>query len=366
MKDLIRERVLEAVVDRVFPGCVVGVVYRDGKRVVVPAGRFAYEENAPKMDADTIFDVASVTKAIPTACLALKCIDDGRLELNHLVVDCLPEHIQLGDEIVTFLPRSWGKCNKAMTIRHLLAQTLDYGDEFHLSALKDNRAREIFNTLLSRELVRAPGSTFCYTNAASILLGLVVERVYGETLDVVAAREFFEPLEMTRTMFRPLERFSRDEIVPTEIDEWRCGAAQGVVHDESSYTLGVPVGSAGLFSTIPDLLTFLEMLLRGGELGGNQYLSSDIVREMGTNQLADIGASHGLGWEVNQPQWMGDRCSSTTFGKTGFTGCSVVCDVECGVGVVLLSNFTFPKRRSDRELLNEVRRDVVDMAFQAT
>ncbi len=128
---------------------------------------------------------------------------------------------------------------------------------------------------------------------------------------------------MDTTTFYP-ERFPKEDIVPTEID--KRGVVQGMVHDESAYIFKTKahkiVGHAGLFSTAPDILTFLEMLLNQGKLKNKNYFSEKIVKEMGTNQIAELDESTGLGWELNQPRFMGKYSGPHTFGKTGFTGTS--------------------------------------------
>jgi CubicO group peptidase (beta-lactamase class C family) len=171
---------------------------------------------------------------------------------------------------------------------------------------------------------------------------------------------------MRRTSFRPGETRTGD-IVPTEIDAWRGREIRGEVHDESAWKLRdrMVAGSAGLFSTVKDLIRFLAMLLGGGEWAGRRYVSPAMIDAMTTNQIAHLGACTGLGWELAQPRFMGERCSPRCIGKTGFTGCSVVCDIDYGIGIVLLANHTWPRRRADRQAIDEVRRGSADIVLRA-
>jgi CubicO group peptidase (beta-lactamase class C family) len=345
--DAIAKRIVKAVEEKIFPACAVGTVERNGGRTVVPFGHFTYDADSPPVRENSIFDVASVTKAIPVSCIALQLIEEGKLKLN--------------DPVTSFVPEFAGEGKNAVTVFHLLTQTLDLLLP-HLSSLRDVPPRELLTQILQAPLRSRPGTKFVYANATSILLGLVVERVSGRKLDELARERFFEPLGMSRTGFHP-----EGEVIPTEVDE-RRGLIQGTVHDESAFVLSsiMTPGSAGLFSTAPDLLTFLEMLLREGEFSGRRYFKPETVTLMHTNQLANIGASHGLGWELNQRQYMGNICSDQAFGKTGFTGCVAMCDPVKGVGFVMLSNCTFPKRRAREEqvhFVNEVRRDVASIIF---
>lgn len=350
-KEPITHEALQAIRDRVFPGCVVGVVRSDGSREIYPFGHFTYEETSPAVDADTMYDTASITKSIPTASLALQLIQDGRLALTDRLIDYIPEFKNSDREKVL--------------IKHLLTYTLD-GYGLAARRLEAGTAAGLLELLMTRDFENPPGTVFKYTNIPAALLGLVIEKIYGTTLDVAADEHFFLPLRMTRTTFFP-ERFSPDTIPPTERDEWR-GLVQGVVHDESAYLCkkdGKITGHAGLFSTAPDLLTFLEMLLHRGTFRGVQYFSESIIEQIQTNQIPELGDFTGLGWELNQPRYMGHYCSPHTFGKTGFTGTLCVCDIGKGIGYVILSNRTFPVRPADSGAINGFRKKIGEILLKA-
>ncbi len=331
IKKPIEDRIFGAISEHVFPACVVGVIKKNGQRSVLPFGNFTYEPGSPAVTADSIFDVASITKAIPTSSLALKLIDEGRLKLD--------------DKLIKFVPEFRNSDRDKVLIKHLLTYGLEF--DFQLSSYKDGDASEILEKILTANFSSPPGTSRHYANATSILLGMAVERILKNTLDNLGEEIFFKPLRMNRTTFWPLKRFNKEEIVPTEIDNWR-GPVQGEVHDESAHVFmksGKAVGSAGLFSTVPDLLNFLEMLLTGG---------------------APAGIHQGLGWELYEPYYMGRYCTKETFGKTGFTGCAVMCDTSKGLGIVILSNATYPARKPRKEhiaSINEVRRDLADIVF---
>jgi|WetSurMetagenome_2_1015567.scaffolds.fasta_scaffold01238_3 CubicO group peptidase (beta-lactamase class C family) len=350
MERKIEARILRAITGNVFPGCTVGFVSKNTRPVVLAFGRQTYDPASPAITRDSIFDVASITKAIPTASLALMLIDSGKLMLDDLVARHVPEFRN-------------SRSNKVL-IRHLLTQTLNYN--FRLSSFKDLGAKAVLDTILTGELADEPGTTFFYSNATSILLGMVVEKIFGECLAVSARREFFAPLGMARTSFFT-EEFTQDDIVPTEADSWRGRVIRGEVHDESAWVLRrimVP-GSAGLFSTAPDILRFMNMLLNDGLWEGARYFSTARLAEMSTNQIAVWGVHTGLGWELSQKRYMGNACSPSTIGKTGFTGCVCMADMAAKTALVILSNYTFPVRKADGAAIDSVRRDVADIVFSS-
>ena len=350
MEEKIRDKTEQSIKEKIFPACAVGVVKANGSRFIVPGGKFTFDDAAQAIQENTIFDVASITKSIPTSSLALKLIDEGKLKTD--------------DKLINFVPEFRNSDRENVLIKHLLTQTLDY--DFRLSAYKNKTPDEILDVIFTTEFKSRPGTKFFYTNATSILLGLVVERIFKEPLNKLGEKYFFKPLKMTQTTFNPLQKFKRAEIVPTEVQEWRGGLVQGEVHDESAYVLKqkVIVGSAGVFSTVPDLLNFLGMLLNNGSFAGQKYFSPEIIKQIQTNQLVEIGQYAGLGWELNQPRYMGKHCSVKTFGKTGFTGCACVCDIEREVGYVILSNCTYPTRKPDAMLINKFRSDIADIIFE--
>ncbi|MBD3345077.1 MAG: serine hydrolase [Chitinivibrionales bacterium] len=346
--DDIRQIISRAVSERLFPCCVAGVTTRTLERQIWAEGALTGEEDAAPAGENTIFDVASITKSIPTACLALMMVEEGTLSLKSRVADYVPEFR--------------GKYRDEVMLYHLLTHTLDYN--FRLSSMKDRPAKEIIDHICSADFVSPPGTHFAYANATSILLGLMVERAAGNSLDNLAGSLFFSPLRMHRTTFYG-DSFSAREIAPTEYDHWRGRMLQGEVHDESAFTLRQEkvVGSAGLFSTVPNLLCFAEMLLNEGKLNGHRFFTAEMIKRMHTNQIGHLNGCAGLGWELCRREYMGNEVSENAFGKTGFTGCVIIIDPEKGKAVVILSNYTFPRRKDSKDPINEFRRDIADRVF---
>ena len=346
LEERIEKRSREAIRGRVFPGTVIGIVYKSGDRRILPIGNLSYDEGARPVQDDTIYDLASITKSIPTATLALHYMESERLKLT--------------DKLIKYIPEFKNSYSKTVTIKHLLTYTLG---GYPLSAYKDKTPQELFEIIMTHDLHVKPGTGFFYSNLPAFLLGLVIEKVGGRTLDILAKELFFNPLHMGRTTFFP-HQFLSDEIAPTEIDEWR-GLVRGAVHDESAYVFtekgGKVVGHAGLFSTASDLLNFLEMLLNEGDFHGHQYFLPETIRQMSTNQIPELNATTGLGWQLGG--W-GKYGGEHTFGKTGFTGTSVVCDIERRIAFTILSNRTYPKRPQNNAAIQAFRTEIADLVFQ--
>jgi CubicO group peptidase (beta-lactamase class C family) len=333
-----------AITAQVFPGAAAAVIIGD-KYQIITAGNFTYDIASGKVAPDSLYDVASLTKVLPVSCCALKLIEQGKLTLNDLLVKYVPEFT--------------GTFREQITVHHLLTHTLD--STLRLSMCKDDRPEELLGKILDMQLRSPPGTCFNYSNATSILLGLVLESCTGKTLDVLGEEYFFKPLGMIHTGFNPLKSAPLVKIVPTEIDSWRGGIVAGEVHDESAWRL-LPkvVGSAGLFSTITDMTYFVSTLLKSFN-SDNGIFTPQIASQIISNQLNNgNGQCTGLGWELNQKSFMGRFRTASTFGKTGFTGCSIVADPSKSRAGILLSNHIFPKRRESRDQINSVRNAFAD------
>jgi CubicO group peptidase (beta-lactamase class C family) len=343
----IRHSLESAIEEGLFPGAVAGYVFSEGRESLIAAGRHTYAPESAPVRIDAIYDVASITKAIPTSSLALQALEEGLWQLE--------------SPLSGFLPEFGGPYRHEVTIRHLLTHTLDFG--LRLSGLKDSGPKEILDRLLAGELTTPPGTGFSYSNASSILLGLAVERVLKQRLDKLARNRLFDPLGMSATAHSPAAFVSPP--VPTEIDRWRGRTIRGEIHDESAWVLRNQIfpGSAGLFSNAPDLLKFMKMLLAGGESGDVRLFREETISTMAQDAIPRLEETTGLGWELNQPRYMGDCCSPKTIGKTGFTGCVVMADLLQKRALVLLSNATYPDRHTSRDQINRLRRQVADLVF---
>ncbi len=330
MHSEIEKRVQAAIGEKVFAGCVIGIVRADGSREVLPFGNFTYEPDSPIVAEDTIYDLASVTKSIPVASLVAMLIAEGRLGLADTAKRYLPE-----------LQNDHGA-----TIEDLLTYRVS---GTRLSALRNETVEGILQHIFAHGF-DGPAGESKYTNLPAFLLGLILERVGGKPLDTLAEERFFKPLGMLDTTFFPDILPTRSNIAPTEMIDGE--EIRGIVHDESARVFSRAhraVGHAGVFSIAPDLLNFLEALLRG---------QLPVVLE---------AAQKGLGWQKAEPWFMGSHAGEGAFGKTGFTGTSVAVSPARGIGLVILSNRTYPERPPDATSLtsaiNLFRADIADIVF---
>jgi CubicO group peptidase (beta-lactamase class C family) len=290
---------------------------------------------------DTVYDLASVTKVIPTNSIILSLIERGLLSFD--------------DQAIKFLPELTCPNSDQILIRHLLTFTVVFDLPHRLSSYASEGKSSIVKAIYDAPLKYPPGEKYVYSNMPSFLLGMIAEKISGKPLDAIAADMFFRPLRMTRTTFHP-EDLKHISVAPTEIDAQ--GEVVGVVHDESAralYKEGVIAGHAGLFSTTGDLLRFGRMLLQDGESGGHRFFKPETIQEMGKEVVNNGESGVSLGWATNHLGHTNPRTSSYVFGKDGFTGTTILLDTHKKRCLVLLSNRTYPKRPETREDISVVR-----------
>ncbi|HEY6740038.1 MAG TPA: serine hydrolase [Actinopolymorphaceae bacterium] len=336
-----------------YPGAVV-LAARDGKVVVREAMgmavRYADKEGTElpadqqvPMTTDTIFDMASVSKLF-TSIVVMQQVERGLVDLEAPVASYLPEFAANGKDDIT--------------VRQLLTHTSGLPSWMRLwRPYPDKEAR--IAAVLQVTPQAPPDTRYTYSDLNLITLGVLVEKVTGEPLDVLVREGITEPLGMSDTGYNPPES-TLHRIAPTEFEsDPPRGMVRGSVHDENAWSLGGVAGHAGIFSTADDMAKLCQAILAGGRYQGARVLGKDSVKAMLTDYNAAFpGHAHGLGFDLDQRFYMGALTGPSTAGHTGFTGTSVVIDPLSRSFVVLLTNRVHPDRAWSS--VNVARRVVAD------
>ena len=345
----LQKLVEDAIVDGAFPGAVFGI--RFGDQVAVSAhGRYTYCPESPLIRPDTIWDLASVSKVVGTTTAAMILFEEGKLDLDAPVASVLPTFAQSGKGAITF--------------RNLLVH--DSGliafRPYHRSC---TTPEEVHAKVDEEGLTYPTGTKMVYSDLNMIALSRSIERLSGKSLDLFLHDRVFRPLGMRDTGYF---RSVRPAVDPNPLDPSRCAPTetaepwrlelrrlrpdyrpkvtgerfpeqevyiQGEVHDPTAMTLGGVAGHAGLFSTAPDLLTFIPALLEG------KIVRRETVDRFTRKQGAL--SSRALGWDTpSQGSSSGRHFGPRSFGHTGYTGTSTWVDPERNLAVVLLTNRVHP------------------------
>ena len=328
-----------------FPGAAV-VVGRKGSAVWEKGfGHIDWATSSSRVSAtETIYDLASLTKVIGTTTAVMILFDEGRIKLDA--------------PVSTYLPEFTGGYKDSVTVRQLLEHRSGLPADRDLWRIAHSPA-EARQVVLDAPLECKPGQCYIYSDLGAITLGMMVERVTGQGLDVFLHERVFAPLGMVNTFFKPADSL-KSRVAPTEVSPPRGYPLQGEVHDENAYALGGVAGHAGLFSTASDISIFAQMILEGGEYKGVRIVSDSTIKLFTTR----AAGSRALGWAMADGQWGSGRfMSEGSFGHVGYTGTSLWIDPEREMFVVLLTNRVHAARaRQPAKVIADVRADLTDAA----
>lgn len=312
-----------AVADSVAPGVVIAVG-RYGRLVYMHGeGHGDWIRGSQPTGANTLYDMASLTKVVATTTAAMLLEEAGLLQIDSTVAHYLPEFAAVDS------------AKRDITVRMLL--THSGGLEAFAALYTTYHGRQQYlEQIAARPLQYEPGTDMIYSDWDFILMQLVMERITGQTLDAFTAERIFGPLGMHDTGFLP-DASLRPRTAATAIDTTRGGLLWGVVHDENAYAMGGVAGHAGLFSTATDLSTFAQFMLNGGYYGDTRLLTPQTIARWTAPQYP--GSSRALGWDTpSPPSSAGRYANPRTFGHTGFTGTSIWMDPVHELFIIVLAN----------------------------
>jgi CubicO group peptidase (beta-lactamase class C family) len=367
---------LAAVEEGATPGLVVLVAVQGqtlfheafGARQLVP-------RRLPALP-DTMYDVASLTKAVATTVFAMQEIGSGRLTLETKVATLLSElsartgaatgqdqesgpnpdgEDGASEQVVSQLARD------DITVRQLLSHSsgLPAHRPFWKQAAQSPAERLAIERLAAREpLVYPPGTRAVYSDLGFILLGWLLERLTGARLDQLFQDRIARPLGLAATTFVNLAdsearaRLLGDRTVAaTQLCAERHGLVLGEVDDLNAFAMGGIAGHAGLFSTAGDLAAIATALVasyRGQNQGNDGMVTRDVIRQFWSPSGVP-GSTWRLGWDgpAESGSQAGERLSRAAVGHLAFTGCSLWIDPVQEVVMVLLSNRVHPAVPTD-------------------
>jgi uncharacterized protein YbbC (DUF1343 family)/CubicO group peptidase (beta-lactamase class C family) len=328
------------------PGAVVLVLHNDEVVFRKAYGNRSLQPDKAAMTPDTVFDMASLTKPIATSTSVWILIEQGKLLLS--------------EKVATYWPEFAANKKDRVTVEHLLLHTSGLLADNALTDYKDGEA-EAMKRIAALPLEAEPGTRFRYSDVGFIVLGELVARVSGKSVDEFTRTNVFEPLGMRETGFKPDAKL-KERCAPTakRDNRWLIGE----VHDPRSAAMGGVAGHAGLFSTADDLTRYARMILNNGELDDQRILSTLGVRLM-TKAVPVPGGQRSHGWDVDT-SYSSPRGElfprGEGFGHTGFTGTSIWIDPPSNSAVIVLTNRV---HISEKVQVTRLRREVANIVAGA-
>lgn len=301
-EEILKNKIHELVDNKMVPGVSYALI----KPYSFEEYYYGTSDDTSSLNHNKIYDLASLTKVVGTTTRILQLIHEDILTLQTRVSQILKQ-FKLQD----------------ITIENLLLHNSGLpADVTDKSKLTGSNIRD---TILNwNETLDKPGVKTVYSDIGYILLGFIIEKIDGD-LSASVKKNIFEPMNMDDTSYLPPDI---KRCVPTEYQIKRNGIIQGVVHDSKAYLLNGKSGSAGIFSTLRDLIKFTQMLLNKGKFGDKQIIPSSIFKLILSYHINN----RTLGWEVYPSS------QNNIYYHTGFTGTSILFDLTTQTGFILLSN----------------------------
>jgi len=392
LTDSINTSVGKLIRDGGMPGCQV-LVAKNGYIIFDKSFGHLSTPSSPKVNRQTIYDLASVSKAVGTLSGIMKTYDKGLLALDDSIVKYIPQLTDSAKRRITVrellyhesaMPaslnmfdvmfdkssfngklitprrnatnnikiqnRAWG--NKAAKIRRDITSAAK-SEEYQVEAAKNLfTGRHTYDTIMQRiyDIPLRQTKSLNYSCLNFCLLMDIEQRITGISHDAYVANEIFEPLGAYRTGYRPCTWTEQANIAPTEHDTFlRRQTLQGFVHDELAAFSGGVQGNAGLFANADDIAKYCQMLLNGGSYGGQQILSSETTRLFTTDKSPTC--RRGLGFDKPDTENLDysptcDEASPEVYGHLGFTGTVFWVDPTHDLIFVFLTNRVYPTRDS--------------------
>jgi beta-N-acetylhexosaminidase len=370
----------EAIRAKAMPGCQI-LIAKGGKVIYNKSfGHFTYEKTRAVQNSD-LYDIASVTKATATTIAVMKAHDLGLLKLNQSLTNVLDlkknqlRGISIKDCLIhrtglqSYIPITTYQntrnivrdgCNEYFCSSRQGEYNIRIAESLYLNVNELGHIWEdIYNVRQSKR------KRYLYSDLNFVLLQKAVEKSSGLGLDKFVDQHFYEPLHLTRTTFNPSSRFSKEEIVPTAMDDrWRKELIHGYVHDESATIFQGVAGHAGLFSNAENMAVLGQLLLNKGSYGGTRFLKPSTVDLF----VKKTSGNRGLGFEVkaksDSPTYS-PYASDNTFGHKGFTGTCIWIDPDNDLIFVFLTNRIHPNYKNDKLMRLKVRQRVHSVVYRA-
>lgn len=377
------DRIVKSAIDAgATPGCQV-LIAQNGKIVFDKAyGKFTYSKKSPSVKTDDLYDLASITKVAATTLAIMKLTEEGKIGLD--------------DTLANYLPKLKQSDKKFITIRQILVHESGlkafipfYSRFYHDKSLKEEvisgtitesfcyeinegvYVHKDYVDQILKEIADSPlgkVGEYVYSDLGMIMLRIMIEKVTGEEFEKYLDRNFYVPMGLKNMTFNPRLKFEKDRIAPTEKNpDFRTGTLQGFVHDPSAALLGGVSGHAGLFSNAFDLAEIAQMLLNNGFYKGQWFLKPGTIQNFTKRQSPESRRGLGFDKPENTPgkgtpasKFASDLC----FGHTGFTGTCFWADPENGIVYVFLSNRIHPSSNNKKLITQNVRTDIMDVAYE--
>ncbi|RXP63533.1 beta-N-acetylglucosaminidase [Lutibacter sp. HS1-25] len=363
--------------EKMAPGLQI-LVAKDGKVIYNKSfGNHTYNDAVP-VESSNLYDVASMTKILATLPLLMEMEEHKQFILESTLGSLVPalkntnkskltvkevlSHYGKLQAWVPFYKSTLDSNKKPSSEYYNTKDTLNFNKIVANNLyIRGDYQDTIYNIIAKSELL--PKKQYKYSDLSYFIFKDYIEAYYKSDLNVLTQNHFYKSIGANRTTYLPLEKFTINEIVPSEVDDYyRYQTIQGYVHDMGAAMLGGIGGHAGLFSNANDVAKIMQMYLQDGFYGGKRYLKPETIKKFNHQYYAKMEVRKGIGFDkpqIKESEKATCGCvSNSSFGHSGFTGTFTWADPASGIVYVFLSNRTFPTAENKKLVNSNIRTEI--------
>ena len=374
--------VLKGIEEKAYPGAQVLIARRGNIVYNKSFGHHTYEKRR-KVNSSDMYDLASITKITASVPNMMKLVESGDLNLDYNLCDYLG-YVDTTNYVNMNLRRMLAHNAGLVSWIPFYTKTMARG-QLNFDVYSNTQSSEYKNKVTDGLYIREEYSDsirnwiinhgihknrdYRYSDLGYYFYKDIIEKKTGSRLDKLSDSLFYKPLGATTLTYMPLEKFTKEKIVPTENDMFfRKKLVHGTVHDPGAAMLGGVAGHAGLFSNANDLAKMFAMYLNYGKYGGERYIDSAVVEEFTKVQFPEEDNRRGAGFDKPSGDENGPTCecvSEKSFGHTGFTGTLAWADPDKEIIYIFLSNRVYPDAENKKLIRMNVRTHIQEAIYAA-
>lgn len=377
----------DVILQKAAPGAVV-LIAKNGRIVYQKAfGKESYDTNDLKLNINSVFDLASITKMAATTLAVMKLYEEGKINLDAPISTYLPEMNGTDKETITI--REMMSHHAGLTpwipfYKKTVTDSIKNGfpspyyyhavmdSSFNVPVAQNIFLRKDYPDTIWQKIIESPLlkiKSYKYSDLGLIITGKIIEKVSQMPLNEYVIKTFYQPMGLRTIGYKPIERISLTNIVPTEKDDYfRQEVIRGYVHDMAAAMMGGVSGHAGLFSNATDLASIMQMLLNNGYYKGVNYLKPETIKLFKTRVMGCT--RRGIGFDMKEldskaQQNMCASASDEAFGHLGFTGTVTWADPKQNLIYIFLSNRTYPTMNNNKLIQMDSRVKIHQAIYDA-
>lgn len=365
------------------PGLQI-LIARDGKVVYDKNFGYLTYEKKQKVNNNTIYDVASLTKILVTLPILMKMVENGDISLNTKLKEIIPryENSNKSDKTIKEILSHFANLKSWIPFYKSTLDTINnkpnplyyrnsVSDKYNIKVTDNLYLLTTYNDSINLNIKRSDlnNDRYKYSDLPYYILKEYIENYYSSNLSSIIDSQIFNTMGLTHSSFFPKQINSLDNIAPTEIDDYfRFQEIRGTVHDMGAAMQGGIGGHAGLFSNVNDVAKIMQMFIQGGDYGEERYLNKSTIDLFNKCYYCSEDNRRGVGFDKPQIEEDGPTCgcvSMNSFGHSGWTGTYTWADPDENIVYVFLSNRSYPNSKENKLLKSNIRTDIQKLIYES-